>query len=78
MKVKLKIANEIVKAKNALTANKLVVDGIEYDICGVREVEPGTLTFFTMIFKMKGETEFKQFVFNPEDDIEVKNANFVK
>lgn len=35
--MKFKIENEIVKAKNALTANKLVVDGIEYDICGVRE-----------------------------------------
>ncbi len=78
MKVKLKIEIQHVKAKDAVNANKLIVDNIEYDICGVREVEPGTLTFFTMIFKMKGSTEFKQFVFNPEDIIEVKNANFVK
>lgn len=78
MKAKLKIETQNVKAKDAVNANKLIVNNIEYDICGVREVEPGTLTFFTMIFKMKGTTEFKQFVFNPEDTIEVKNANFVK
>lgn len=73
--MKFKIENEIVKAKNALTANKLVVDGIEYDICGVREEKLGVLTFFTMIFKFKGDTEFKQFDFAHEDEIEVRNLN---
>ncbi|AKU43940.1 hypothetical protein CPT_Merlin294 [Citrobacter phage Merlin] len=76
MKVTLKIEVTKMKAKDALTSNKLIVDNVEYDICGVREVEPGTLTFFTMIFSPKAETVFKQFVFNPEDEVTVKNANF--
>ncbi|WKV23437.1 hypothetical protein SEA1_gp0089 [Salmonella phage SEA1] len=78
MKVTLKIETSAIKAKDALNSNKLIVDNIEYDICGVREVEPGTLTFFTMIFNPKAETVFKQFVFNPEDEVTVKNANFKK
>ncbi|QQG32284.1 hypothetical protein CkP1_0099 [Citrobacter phage CkP1] len=78
MKVTLKIETSVIKAKDALDSNKLIVDGVEYDICGVREVEPGKLTFFTMIFKPKSKTEYKQFVFSPEDEVTVKNANFKK
>lgn len=78
MKVTLKIETLVMTAQKAADAqsNKLIVDGTEYDICGVREVEPGTLTFFCMIFNPKAATEFKQFVFNPADEVTVKNANF--